>query len=95
MTVEFRGKLIFDTSIAGDKATICWIHVFHQKISRMVCGRAGGRVITITHYTHFKFLLSKFSQIMAKIIIMNVGSDKTFLKFKFSQEIINNGEKCG
>ena len=57
--------------------------------------RAGGRVITITHYTHFKFLLSKFSQIMAKIIIMNVGIDKTFLKFKFSQEIINNGEKCG
>ena len=56
---------------------------------------AGGRVITITHYTHFKFLLSKFSQIMAKIIIMNVGIDKTFLKFKFSQEIINNGEKCG
>ena len=55
----------------------------------------GGRVITITHYTHFKFLLSKFSQIMAKIIIMNVGIDKTFLKFKFSQEIINNGEKCG
>ena len=55
---------------------------------------AGGRVITITHYTHFKFLLSKFSQIMAKIIIMNVGIDKTFLKFKFSQEIINNGEKC-
>ena len=55
---------------------------------------AGGRVITITHYTHFKFLLSKFSQIMAKII-MNVGIDKTFLKFKFSQEIINNGEKCG
>ena len=50
---------------------------------------------TITHYTHFKFLLSKFSQIMAKIIIMNVGIDKTFLKFKFSQEIINNGEKCG
>ena len=31
---------------------------------------------------------------MAKIIIMNVGIDKTFLKFKFSQEIINNGEKC-
>ena len=61
----------------------------------MVCGRAGGRVITITHYTHFKFLLSKFSQTMAKIIIMNVGIDKTFLKFKFSQEIINNGEKCG
>ena len=56
---------------------------------------AGGRVITITHYTHYKFLLSKFSQIMAKIIIMNVGIDKTFLKFKFSQEIINNGEKCG
>ena len=56
---------------------------------------AGGRVITITHYTHFKFLLSKFSQIMAKIIIMNVGIDNTFLKFKFSQEIINNGEKCG
>ena len=56
---------------------------------------AGGWVITITHYTHFKFLLSKFSQIMAKIIIMNVGIDKTFLKFKFSQEIINNGEKCG
>ena len=56
---------------------------------------AGGRVITITHYTHFKFLLSKFSQIVAKIIIMNVGIDKTFLKFKFSQEIINNGEKCG
>ena len=56
---------------------------------------AGGRVITITHYTHFKFLLSKFSQIMAKIIIMNVGIDRTFLKFKFSQEIINNGEKCG
>ena len=56
---------------------------------------AGGRVITIIHYTHFKFLLSKFSQIMAKIIIMNVGIDKTFLKFKFSQEIINNGEKCG
>ena len=26
---------------------------------------------------------------------MNVGIDKTFLKFKFSQEIINNGEKCG
>ena len=45
--------------------------------------------------SHFKFLLSKFSQIMAKIIIMNVGIDKTFLKFKFSQEIINNGEKCG
>ena len=39
---------------------------------------AGGRVITITHYT------SKFSQIMAKIIITNVGIDKTFLKFKFS-----------
>ena len=75
-----------------NKATICWIHVFHQKISRMVCGRG---VITITHYTHFNFLLSKFSQIMAKIIIMNVGIDKTFLKFKFSQEIINNGEKCG
>ena len=56
---------------------------------------AGGRVITITHYTHFKSLLSKFSLIMAKIIIMNVGIDKTFLKFKFSQEIINNGEKCG
>ena len=56
---------------------------------------AGGRVITITHYTHFKFLLSKFSQIMAKIIIMNVGIDKTFLKFKFSQEIINNGENAG
>ena len=58
---------------------------------------AGGRVITITHYTHvhFKFLLSKFSQIMAKIIIMNVGIDKTFLKFKFSQEIINNGENFG
>ena len=56
---------------------------------------AGGRVITITHYTHLKFLLSKFSQLMAKIIIMNVGIDKTFLKFKFSQEIINNGEKCG
>ena len=52
----------------------------------------GGRVITITHYTHFKFLLSKFSQIMAKIIIMNVGIDKTFLKFKFSQEIVNNSE---
>ena len=32
---------------------------------------------------------------MAKIIIMNVGIDKTLLKFKFSQEIINNGEKCG
>ena len=32
---------------------------------------------------------------MAKIIIMNVGIDKTFLKFKFCQEIINNGEKCG
>ena len=32
---------------------------------------AGGLVITITHYTHSKFLLSKFSQIMAKIIIMN------------------------
>ena len=32
---------------------------------------------------------------MAKIIIMNVGIDKTFLKFNFSQEIINNGEKCG
>ena len=52
---------------------------------------AGGRVITITHYTHFKSLL--FSQIMAKIIIMNVDIDQTF--FKFSQEIINNGEKCG
>ena len=26
---------------------------------------------------------------MAKIIIMNVGIDKTFLKFKFSQEIVN------
>ena len=32
---------------------------------------------------------------MAKIIIMNVGIDKTFLKFKFSQEIINNGENAG
>ena len=32
---------------------------------------------------------------MAKIIIMNVGIDKTFLKLTFSQEIINNGEKCG
>ena len=31
---------------------------------------------------------------MAKIIIMNVGIDKTFLKFKFSQEI-NNGENAG
>ena len=31
---------------------------------------------------------------MAKIIIMNVGIDKTFLKFKCSQEITNNGEKC-
>ena len=82
-----------DANIQLRKATICWIHVFHQKISRMVCGRAGH--YTITPYTHFKFLLSKFSQIMAKIIIMNVGIDKTFLKFKFSQEIINNGEKCG
>ena len=26
---------------------------------------------------------------MAKIIIMNVGIDKTFLKFNFSQEIIS------
>ena len=55
----------------------------------MVCGRAG-------HYHYplytFKFLLSKFSQIKAKIIIMNVGIDKTFFKFKFSREIINNGE---
>ena len=32
---------------------------------------------------------------MAKIIIMNVGIDKTFLKFKFCQEIINNGENAG
>ena len=32
---------------------------------------------------------------MAKIIIMNVGIDKTCLKFKFSQEIINNGENAG
>ena len=32
---------------------------------------------------------------MAKIIIMNVGIDKTFLKFKFSQEIINNGKNAG
>ena len=32
---------------------------------------------------------------MAKIITMNVGIDKTFLKFKFSQEIINNGENVG
>ena len=56
--------------------------------------RAGGSLpLPIIHI--FKFLLSKFSQIMAKIIIMNVGIDKTFLKFKFSQEIINNGEKCG
>ena len=26
---------------------------------------------------------------------MNVGTDENFLKLKFSQEIINNGEKCG
>ena len=26
---------------------------------------------------------------------MNVGTDESFLKLKFSQEIINNGEKCG
>ena len=34
---------------------------------------------------------------MAKIIIMNVGIDKTFLKFKFSQELLimvkNTGSK--
>ena len=49
---------------------------------------AGGRVITITHYTHFKFLLSKFSQIMAKIIIMNVGIDKTFLKLNLARKLL-------
>ena len=43
---------------------------------------------------HILSFFIKFSQIMAKIIIMNVGIDKTFLKFKFIQEIINNGEKC-
>ena len=26
---------------------------------------------------------------------MVVGTDKSFLKLKFSQEIVNNGEKCG
>ena len=31
---------------------------------------------------------------MPKIIIMNVGIDKTFLKFKFSQEIINKATIC-
>ena len=25
---------------------------------------------------------------------MNVGTDKSFLKLKFSQEIMDNGEKC-
>ena len=62
---------------------------------------AGGRVITITHYTHFKFLLSKFSQIMAKIIIMNVGIDKTFLNLNLARKLLimvkNAGSKnkCG
>ena len=56
--------------------------------------RAGGSLpLPIIHI--LSFYISKFSQIKAKIIIMNVGIDKTFLKFKFSQEIINNGEKCG
>ena len=26
---------------------------------------------------------------------MNVGTDESFLKLKFSQKIINNGEECG
>ena len=26
---------------------------------------------------------------------MNVGTDESFLKLKDSQEIINNGKKCG
>ena len=26
---------------------------------------------------------------------MNVGTDESFLKLKFIQEITNNGEKCG
>ena len=26
---------------------------------------------------------------------MDVGTNESFLKLKFSQEIINNGEKCG
>ena len=26
---------------------------------------------------------------------MNVGTNESFLKLKFSQEITNNGEKCG
>ena len=26
---------------------------------------------------------------------MNVGTDESFLKLKFSQEIINNGENAG
>ena len=26
---------------------------------------------------------------------MNVGTDESFLKLKFSKEITNNGEKCG
>ena len=49
---------------------------------------AGRRVITITHYTHFKFLLSKFSQIMAKIIIINVGIDKTFLNLNLARKLL-------
>ena len=35
------------------KATICWNHVFHQKFSKMVCGRAG-------HYHYPLYMLEGF-----------------------------------
>ena len=93
---SIRGKIFNNTIYVALSPNIRPLFVGFMFFIRKFSGwYAGGRVITITHYTHFKFLLSKFSQIMAKIIIMNVGIDKTFLKFKFSQEIINNGEKCG
>ena len=58
--------------------------------------RAGGSLPLSMHYTHFK---SRVCQIMTKIIMaryawgakMNVGTDESFLKLKFSQEIANNG----
>ena len=60
--------------------------------------RAGGSLPLSIIYIRL-FLNQKNCQIMTKIIMakrrqqkMNVGTNESYLKLKFSQEIINNGE---
>ena len=39
--------------------------------------------------------MTKIIDVKIRVAKIDVGTDKSFLKSKFSQEIVNNGEKCG